>query len=60
MRSLLRQHAQGLEIVQAFGENSTATVTITGLTSKELQDALRAAGESQQATINSLSTQFEY
>jgi tetratricopeptide (TPR) repeat protein len=52
------QNARGQGIAQAYGPNSTAAVTITGITPGQLQDALRAAGEAQQATITSLSTQL--
>jgi tetratricopeptide (TPR) repeat protein len=58
-QALGAQHAQGFGIAQAYGPNSSATVNITGLTSQELQEALRAAGEAQQAAISSLSRELD-
>src|SRR5689334_22040267 len=50
------QNAQGYGIAQA-DRGSTATVNI-GVTAEQLQAALRAAGEEQQAVIGDVSTQL--
>jgi tetratricopeptide (TPR) repeat protein len=50
--------AVGTGIAQAYGPNATASVTIQGITSEQLQAALRAAGQAQQAVIDNLSQQL--
>jgi hypothetical protein len=42
-RKAFLQAAEGTRIAQAYGKGATATVTIDGVTSEELQGLLRAA-----------------